>query len=122
MWGLPLLLAAGLWISGCTARHPAREPSSAWDRPEETTLGRRVAERLAGTPGQSGFHLIEYGREALLARAALADAAERAIDCQYYIYDPDRSGAFMTSRLLAAADRGGPAEWLLRRAVYGRRR
>lgn len=76
-------------------------------------MGIRMAERIAGAPGQSGFHLIEYGREALLARGALADAAERTIDCQYYIYDPDRSGSFMTSRLLAAADRGVRVRLLL---------
>lgn len=100
-------------VSGCATSRISPEPTFAWAHPAETPIGRRVEERLAGAPGQSGFHLIEYGREALLARGALADAAEHTIDCQYYIYDPDRSGAFMTNRLLAAADRGVRVRLLL---------
>lgn len=109
--GAVLPLAGAL--AGCATHRVPTAPPAVDARPEATTLSREVATLLADTPGQSGFHLIEYGREALLARGALADAAERSIDCQYYIYDPDQSGAFLTERLLAAADRGVRVRMLL---------
>lgn len=59
--------------------------SHALERPGETFLGRAQAARLAATPGQSGFHLLVSGQEAFLARAAMAEAAERTLDLQYYI-------------------------------------
>jgi putative cardiolipin synthase len=64
-------------------------------------------------PGQSGFKLLEYGFEALVARTVLADAAERTIDAQYYICDPDAAGSFFFQRLIAAADRGVRVRLLL---------
>jgi putative cardiolipin synthase len=64
-------------------------------------------------PDQSGFRLLEYGREALVARTALADAAERTIDAQYYICDPDAAGSLFFQRLIAAADRGVRVRLLL---------
>jgi putative cardiolipin synthase len=80
--------------------------SYAFDGPEETTLGRAYQADQARHPGQSGFRLINGGVSALLTRAALADLAERAIDLQYYIYEPDAAGAFLLERLIAAAERG----------------
>ena len=50
--------------------------------------------------------MIETGRDALLYRAALIDAAESAIDAQYYIWNSDDSGLYLARRLLLAADRG----------------
>lgn len=99
------LLAA---IAGCvTLREDYQAiPSSAFDRPEETTLGRAYQAIQARQPGRSGFRLISSGVNALMTRAALADLAERALDLQYYIYEPDASGAFLLERLIAAAERG----------------
>jgi len=48
-----------------------------------------------------------------VARIALADAAERTIDAQYYICDPDAAGSFFFQRLIAAADRGVRVRLLL---------
>lgn len=81
-------------------------PSYAFDRPEETALGRAYAAAQARRPGESGFRLINNGSSALLTRSALADAAEKTIDVQTYIYDADEVGLFLLERLVAAADRG----------------
>src|SRR5215217_5732113 len=69
-------------------------PSHAFDRPEETTMGRAYKDAQARQPGLSGFRLINNGSSALLTRAALADAAEKTIDVQSYIYDSDEVGNF----------------------------
>jgi len=105
------LAALGLFaaaLAGCTSIRSGSPPphTSSLAHPETTALGRSLtaAERLH--PGESGFRVIEYGLEALVARAALADAAERTIDVQYYIYEHDEAGSLLTLRLLAAADRG----------------
>ena len=49
---------------------------------------------------------MEYGALAFLARAVLADLAERSLDVQYYIYEADASGLVLADRLFAAARRG----------------
>jgi putative cardiolipin synthase len=101
-----LALAAAL--TGCTSIRSGSPPppSGALAHPETTALGRSLAPGERAHPGQSGFRVIENGLEALVARAALADAAERTIDVQYYIYEHDEAGSLLTLRLLAAADRG----------------
>ncbi|MGB5883378.1 MAG: hypothetical protein WBG28_04700, partial [Desulfobulbales bacterium] len=65
----------------------------------------RLAERLAH-PGKSGFFLLENGLDAFVARALLAEGAERSIDLQYYLYHNDLTGKLLTYQLLKAADRG----------------
>ncbi|MDH3287683.1 MAG: phospholipase D family protein [Betaproteobacteria bacterium] len=81
-------------------------PSYAFDHPEQTSLGRAYFAHQALHPGKSGFRLINSGVSALMTRAALADLAEHTIDLQYYIYDPDETGAFLLERLIDAAGRG----------------
>jgi putative cardiolipin synthase len=111
------LLAIGLaaLLAGCaTLRGDLRpQPSYAFDQPEVTSLGRAYAKPQALHPGLSGFRLINNGVSALMTRAAMADLAERSIDVQYYIFDPDESGAFLLGRLMAAAERGVQVRILL---------
>jgi cardiolipin synthase C len=101
-------LVALLALSGCaTYRHDVPKPTSyAVPATTDTALGRALAPALAEHPGQSGFALMQYGGLAFLARAALADLAERTLDVQYYIYEADSSGVVLADRLLAAAERG----------------
>lgn len=108
-----LLLAAAL--AGCaTVRDDfSAAPSHAFDKVEQTALGRAFAGAQARQPGLSGFRLINNGVSALMTRAALADLAERSIDIQYYIYDPDETGAFLLERIIGAADRGVRVRMLL---------
>lgn len=102
------LLATAIALAGCATvqKDYPRVASQAFDRPQETALGRAHADGLARHPGQSGFRLLNNGVSALLTRAALIDLAERSIDLQYYIFDADDAGLFLLDRLLAAADRG----------------
>lgn len=53
------------------------------------------------------------GREAFAARALLADAAERTLDIQYYIWRNDMSGTLLLDALRRAADRGVRVRLLL---------
>jgi putative cardiolipin synthase len=103
-----LALATGLLVMGCsTARVDVPRPlTQAIAHPEETLLGRSAAAQLAATPDQSGFNLLVSGQEAFLARAALAEAAERTLDLQYYIVAQDASATLLLYRALRAAQRG----------------
>jgi len=108
---IPLLLSLGLLLiggTGCVAvrTNVKKTVSYAITEPETTPLGRVFSSNLQRHPDESGFRILEYGREALLARAVLADAATQTIDAQYYIYDPDAAGSLLVQRLIAAADRG----------------
>ncbi len=80
--------------------------SSAFDEPESTYLGRAAA-RIAADQGEdSGFLLMDRGRDALSWRLILADAAEKSIDAMYFLWKEDAAGKVLMQRLLAAADRG----------------
>jgi len=95
-------------LAGCATlpKDIAREPSHAWDRPQETKLGRALAAGVENHPGMSGFHLIGNGLDAFVARMALAEAAERTLDLQYYIFHDDLTGKLILDNVLSAADRG----------------
>jgi len=102
-------------LAGCATLRDdyAAVPSVAFDRPEETALGRAFSATRPQQNELSGFRLINTGVSALMTLAALADLAERSIDIQYYIYAPDETGAFLLERLLAAAERGVRVRMLL---------
>jgi cardiolipin synthase C len=95
-------------LSGCASlpKDYPREPSRAWDRPQETKLGRAFAPAAAQHPGMSGFHVIGNGMDAFVARMALAEAAEHTLDLQYYIFHGDLTGKLILDSLVRAADRG----------------
>ena len=77
-------------------------------------LGRLAARLTApGTPGESAIHLLNDGRSAFAARVALARAAERTLDVQYYIWAGDLSGTLLLEELRAAAARGVRVRLLL---------
>src|SRR3569832_689793 len=83
-----------------------RTASTACPHPEQTRLGEAFAPRLAKHDGQSGFHLLEAGMDALSFRAGLIEAAERTIDLQYFIMHEDATTQLLVFRLLRAAARG----------------
>lgn len=83
-----------------------RKPSAAFDRPDETRLGRVIAPHLAKAPGTSGFSILDWGLDAFVVRAALIEAAEKSIDLQYYIIHNDVTGKLLLNMVLRAADRG----------------
>lgn len=83
-----------------------RKASHAFTDTEATALGNYVTEKGGAYPGKSGFHLLEDGLDAFVARAILAFKAERSIDAQYYLYHNDLVGQLFTNMLVEAADRG----------------
>ena len=72
----------------------------------ETSVGRFFEEVAVQHPDQSGFAIIRHGRKAFTARIALTELAEKSLDVQYYIWEPDATGRILAERLMQAADRG----------------
>src|SRR6185437_12431721 len=83
-----------------------RTTSRALTDTEGTRIGRAIASQTAAHPGLGGIHLLSDGPDAFAARVALARAAERSIDAQYYIWHGDITGTLLFDELRAAADRG----------------
>jgi putative cardiolipin synthase len=106
--GLISALSIGLLLSGCATipRQVEREPSLAFESTQTTSLGRVCESYASEHAGMSGFTLLNDGRNAFLARTALADLAERSLDVQYFIWKPDRTGSILVARLVQAAKRG----------------
>ena len=96
-----------LLLAGCaTIRLDGpRLSSQALAHPEQTALGRAYVDAQAAHPEYSGFHILDDGVEAALARAALADVAERTLDLQYFIVQNDLTTAFLMQRIVSAARR-----------------
>ncbi|MFG5408359.1 phospholipase D-like domain-containing protein [Piscinibacter sakaiensis] len=63
--------------------------------------------------GQTGVLPLAEGLDAFAARVLLADAAERTLDVQYYIWRADTSGLLLLQALHRAADRGVRVRLLL---------
>jgi putative cardiolipin synthase len=107
MRGLVVAMLA-LIFSGCASLpdNVARSESHALQDTSETTLGRQSHAAQQTHPGQSGFRPLRSGVDALLARIVLADAAQRSLDVQYYIWHDDLTGRIFANALLRAADRG----------------
>ncbi|HEX7045838.1 MAG TPA: phospholipase D family protein [Burkholderiales bacterium] len=78
-----------------------------------TRLARAIAPRAAAHPGRSGVYPLLDARDAFAARYLLAQAAERTLDVQYYIWRQDMSGTLMFEALHAAAERGVRVRLLL---------
>jgi cardiolipin synthase C len=108
-----LLIAAG--VTGCSSL-PKSNPEWSVRHPvvtTNTTWARTLAPAEAAHPGWSGVQLLRYGQDALSARLALADTAERTLDMQYYIWKPDASGQLLAEQAVRAADRGVRVRLLL---------
>jgi putative cardiolipin synthase len=103
-----LALVLAVLTAGC-ASLPAqyeRSESHAVQDTASTALGQAGRQPLQDHPGQSAFRPLPSGVDALVARMVLADAAERSLDVQYYIWRNDLTGRLFAHALLRAADRG----------------
>src|SRR3954463_9211302 len=78
-----------------------------------STLGRSITPLTRAHAGLSGVVPLLSGRDAFAARGRLADAAERSLDIQYYIWHADISGTLLLDALRRAADRGVRVRLLL---------
>lgn len=90
------------------ARRRSRPPHAS-----DSKLARTARERAARHPGLSGLHLLSDGVDAFAARYLLAQAAERTLDLQYYIWHGDRTGTLLLEAVHAAAQRGVRVRLLL---------
>lgn len=84
-----------------------RPPSTARSDLSGTHLAAVARASLASSAAEaSGFRLLPTGTEALTARLALAQRAQRTLDLQYYQLAHDHSGLHVLRSLHAAAQRG----------------
>jgi putative cardiolipin synthase len=98
----------GLLLAGCASvptDYPRTE-SAAFRDDEATEIGRYFAKAAARHPGESGFAIIRKPRPAFTARVALTELAQKTLDLQYYLWEPDSTGRILAERLVRAADRG----------------
>jgi putative cardiolipin synthase len=90
-----------------------RSTSTALFDTNDTRLGQSVSPLVEAHPGLSGIYPLANSRDAFAARARLAEAAERTLDVQYYIWEKDMTGTLLFEALHAAADRGVRVRFLL---------
>jgi hypothetical protein len=107
--GFPLVfLSILLMLTGCATTLPKdvqRTPSTAFANYNTTSIGQFFEEAALQHPGKSGFTLIQKGRRAFTSRIAMTAFAEKTMDLQYYIWEPDTTGWILALRLVEAADR-----------------
>jgi putative cardiolipin synthase len=108
MWRELVVVTLAVALSGCASlpSNDARTESHALQDTASTFLGRQSHAELQAHPGQSAFRPLKSGVDALLARVVLAEAAQRSLDAQYYIWRDDLTGRIFADALLRAADRG----------------
>ncbi len=108
-----MALAAALCGCGSLPTLDGRSESRAAQDTSQTRLGRAVGQAALAHPGQSGVLALAEGREAFATRVLLAEAAERSLDVQYYIWHLDDTGTLLLQALVRAADRGVRVRLLL---------
>lgn len=80
--------------------------SLALAQPESTALGARFATLAHAHSDNSGFHILNAGVDGLLVRVQMIDAAQKALDLQYFIFRGDLTGHLILDALTRAAARG----------------
>ena len=102
-------------ITGCSSLPTlaGRTQTSAIGADASTRLHEALAPLTAQHPGLTGIYALGEGRAAFAARMALAAAAQRSLDVQYYIWHEDVSGELMFDALRRAAERGVRVRLLL---------
>ncbi len=108
-WLFALILAT--WAAaGCASlpSNTARQASNAFGAPEQTALGRLVAQRKTQDKARSdsAFALLDGVGGAFSSRLALIESAQRSLDLQYYAIHADKSTEILLQHLRDAARRG----------------
>jgi len=98
---VPLMLSACAGLPDVSGRAPSKAITGS----ERTTLAKYVQPLLAAHPGRSGSHPMPNGQDGFAARIALANAAQRSLDVQYFIWSKDITGQALLESLVRAADR-----------------
>jgi len=100
-------LASILTVACATLPPPRDKPvSQALPSGATTRLDRAIAPEVAGHPGLAGVVPLSDGHEAFAARVLLAEAAERSLDVQVYIWHRDATGMLLFEVARRAAERG----------------
>jgi putative cardiolipin synthase len=110
-----LLLVCLSLMAGCTSLPPPKDRivSTASADTVDTRLGRAVGPYIAMHPRKSGIYELTAAYDAFAARALLADAAQKTLDAQYFIWSGDQVGTLLFERLWKAAERGVQVRLLL---------
>ncbi len=105
---LSALLIAMLLAGGCATlpENVDRTASFVYADTDDTFFAKGRHEEKVAHPGKSGFLLLPNGLDAFVARAILAQNAERSLDVQYYLIHSDLTGKLFIDQLIKAADRG----------------
>ncbi|NVH74289.1 phospholipase D family protein [Paraburkholderia sp. JPY432] len=105
-----LLCCAAAFLTACATKPPAtafdRQVTHALPATADTPLREALAPLEAKHPEQSGFRVLANGTDALQMRIALARAASKTLDMQYYIANEDTTGKLLLGAALYAADHG----------------
>ena len=110
------LLLALLALGGCASLpdNTRRSETLHYTDTGDTALGQVFdARRPAHVEGESAYLMLANGLDAFVARAVLAQLAERSIDTQYYMMHSDEVGKLFANELLKAANRGVRVRLLL---------
>ncbi len=110
-WLICALLLNGCVLPPLTDRTVSRALPAAEAR--ATGLGRTLAPSVDAHPGLSGIYPLPDPLAAFAARALLAEAAERTLDIQCYIWHGDTTGMLLFKAVHAAAERGVRVRLLL---------
>lgn len=117
---ISLLLLVGLAVVGWAfaSRVPLPEATTAkvcmLAQPSpDTMLAKAISHQIDAQRGLNGVYPLVDGHDAFAARLALARAAERTLDVQYYIWHHDTAGYLLAQALRDAADRGVQVRLLL---------
>ncbi|RMX02819.1 phospholipase D family protein [Allofranklinella schreckenbergeri] len=108
-----LVVALALLTRQALPDNSQRPPSQRLPIQPEGQFARHLLPRMAERPGLSGIYPLREGRDAFLARLALAESAQYTLDVQYYIWHDDISGRLLLQSLYKAAERGVRVRLLL---------
>ncbi len=108
-----LLLITALLTHKALPDNRSRTVSQALPPDSGSLLARHFLPQIQAHPGLSGIYPLREGRDAFLARLALAETAQRSLDVQYYIWHDDISGRLLLQSIYKAAERGVRVRLLL---------
>lgn len=112
------IVAVLMSLAGCATvdfDYPKQESvAMAITATADTYLGKQLTSLVsAHADGESGFHPLADGVDALAVRLLMAERAEQTIDAQYYLLKNGITGRAFVHSLLQAADRGVRVRLLL---------
>ncbi|MGH8165898.1 MAG: phospholipase D family protein, partial [Woeseiaceae bacterium] len=93
-----LLVCLGLFLPYVLNPLPSlaqRTASTAFADTASSRLGRAISPMIEAHPGTAGIYALPNAHDAFAARMLLAEAAERSLDIQYYIWRKDMTGTML---------------------------